>query len=125
MPSLRTLRFFLAAVFSAVVSFLVWAAVGEAHPIFIQLAPSGLLPVLVAGLLGGFTCGLIAPQRKPMFSAFVGICLSAVPLWLIASNDFPLGLRNPAIWYWPVWLIPTYAVGGFMSRHYWRSEKMS
>lgn len=102
-------------------SFLVWGAIASAHPIFSQLAPSGLVPPFAAGIVGGFVAGLFAPQHKLAFSACVGVFLAGALLGLMAlTGHFQLGQRNPLFWFWPAWLVPSFIIGGVLSRGLWR-----
>jgi len=50
----------------------VWAAVVGAHPIFTELALSGLVPGVVAGILGGLVAAMIAPRYKVAVATLAG-----------------------------------------------------
>ena len=94
----------------------VWAAVVGAHPIFTELALSGLIPGVVAGLLGGLVAAMIAPRYKVAVATLAGTLVSAVLLQHLLRHGFSHGAKNPMLWYWPIWLIPSFAVGGYLSR---------
>jgi hypothetical protein len=94
----------------------VWAAVVGAHPIFTELALSGLIPGVVAGLLGGLVVAMIAPRHKVVVATIAGSLVAAVLLQHLLRHGLSHGAKNPLLWYWPIWLIPSFAVGGFLSR---------
>lgn len=55
------IRFLFSALLALGATLGVWCGVVTIHPIFSQSTPSGLIPVVSAGLVGGFTAGLLAP----------------------------------------------------------------
>jgi hypothetical protein len=99
--------------------FAVWLSIAGAHPIFNQLALSGLVPIVAGGVIGGLVSGVFAPRHKLAFSSLVGLALAAVLLGYMAARNMTPGLRNPLIWYWPAYLIPSFILGGILSRRLW------
>jgi hypothetical protein len=93
-----------------------WLAVSNTLPIFSAFAPSGLVPTIVAGVLGGFICGAVAPRHKMALAAIVGLALAASLICIMVLTHMNALNRNPLLWYWPVYLLPTFAVGGILSR---------
>jgi hypothetical protein len=85
-----------------------------------QLAPSGILPSVAAGVLGGFVAGLFAPRHKVIFAASVGLSLTVALLGSMAARRMYADGRNPFIWYWPAYFVLSFILGGFLSRKLWR-----
>jgi hypothetical protein len=101
------------------VSVAVWLFVDSIHPIFGRLAASGLVPAIVAGVFGGFTSALIAPKRKVRVAFLVGAFLMATLLLLFYRHE-PTWSRNIWFWWWPIWLLPAFVLGGYLGRRYWQ-----
>jgi len=116
---MRAARFWLSPVIGISVCVAVWVIVVDIHPIFSRMAASGLVPVFVAGILGGLTVAVISPTRKVLVSFLAGLFLT-VALLLLFSRQGP-GPRNPWFWYWPIWLVPSYVIGGYLGRRYWQA----
>ena len=113
-------RFWLSPFMGVGVSVAVWLFVGSIHPIFWQLSASGLVPAILAGILGGLTAALVAPNRKVLVSFLVGLFLT-VALLLLFFHHEPGWSRNLWFWYWPIWLLPSYVLGGYLGRRYWQA----
>jgi hypothetical protein len=99
-------------------SVLAWLFVSSIHPVFWEFAASALVPVIVGGVLGGVTSSVIAPKHKVLVASLAGLSLSGALLMVLFRHDI-VRFREPWIWYWPVWLIPSFAIGGYLSRRYW------
>jgi hypothetical protein len=108
-------RYARAPVLATAISVAAWIAIASIHPIFTRLALSGLVPVIVAGCAGGFVAALVVPRHKVMIASIIGASLA-----LILISRFPnRGTRELWLWYWPLWLAPTYAIGGVLGRRLW------
>ncbi len=99
------------------VAFCIFGSVSQLHIIFIQLTLAGLIPSWIAGLSGGFVTGLIAPRHKLIVATSVGFFLMFLLMSFFlrygwSHNDY----RHPLIWYWPIYLLPTFALGGYLAR---------
>ena len=97
----------------------VWFAIAFSHPVFGQVALSGLVPAVAAGVVGGLVAGVFAPRHKVAFSTFIGLVLAGVLLGYMAMRNMEPGLRNPLLWYWPAYLAPSFILGGILSRRLW------
>ena len=114
------IRYIGGAVLGLGASFGVWLAIALAHPIFRQLALSGLVPGIAAGVVGGLVAGALAPGHKVAFSAVVGFMLAGALLGgMVVAHMHPVQ-RNPFLWYWPAYLLPSFVVGGILSRGVWK-----
>jgi len=80
-----------------------------------------LVPTIIAGILGGVVAAVIFPKRKAVSACLVGILLAGCILFLLFRHSLGHGRHNPWLWYWPIWLVPTYAIGGFLGRRYWNT----
>ena len=118
---MAAIRFPLGAFFAITVAFGVWYVITAIHPIFTVLAISGLIPTVLAGLIGGFIAALFAPSNKVAFSAFLGFAIAGTLLVLMILFHYQPASRNLLLWYWPLWLVPCFAVGGFLARKPWVS----
>lgn len=94
---------------------LVYLGVSSIHPIFSMLAMSALVPVVFAGLTGGFVCGLFVRPRKIWVAAIMGMACAFLLLGCMVLFGFYPGHRNPWIWFWPIWLVPSFTVGGALA----------
>lgn len=101
---------------SAVVA---WSQIAVSHPIFMSLSASGLVPPIVAGIIGGFVAALFAPHHKFLFASVLGCSFAGAILLYMVTHRFPLAGRNPFVWYWPAWLAPAFIAGGYLSRRLW------
>jgi hypothetical protein len=114
-------RYSLAPFIGIAVSVVTWMIVTSIHPIFSQLSPSGLVPVIVGGIVGGLSSAIVTPKNKVLVAFLVGLSLSVALLLVLFRHDVSR-FRNPLVWYWPIWLIPSYVVGGFLGRRYWQTD---
>jgi hypothetical protein len=99
----------------------IWMLVVPIHPIFGQLSLSGLAVPIIAGVGGGFVSGVAAPHHKIRFAVITGVALTALLLAFMLRHGPSHLERNPLLWYWPIWLVPAFAIGGFLSRRFWRA----
>lgn len=116
----RALRYFAGFVAGLAGTVASWGWIATAHPIFAQLAPSGLIPPVVAGVVGGFLAGFFAPRHKILFAYLIGAVLTAALLGLMAVYQMDAFGRNPFLWYWPAYLAPSFLLGGVLSRGMWQ-----
>jgi hypothetical protein len=86
-----------------------------------RVAGTVLVPAIVAGVIGGFISGLVAPHHKVLLSTTVGIAISTVMLAFLLRNGLSHSGRNPFFWYWPAWVAPSFLVGGILSRRMGRA----
>lgn len=112
-------RFSLGALLGIGSAAFAWAQISGIHPIFQSLSPSGLVPPIAAGIVGGFIAGLLAPHHKFLFASVLGCTFAGAIVLYMVMYRFPLGGRNPLFWYWPAWLAPAFIVGGYLSRRFW------
>jgi hypothetical protein len=115
-------RYVLAFALGDGVAVAAWFLVGSIHPRFWLMGPATVILGIVAGIAGGFSAGLVAPRRKVLISFLVGMVLAFVLLALYPIFGFHLGPRNPLLWYWPIWLIPGFVFGGFLSNKFLSKE---
>ena len=97
-----------------------WFAIASTHPIFSQVSLSGLVPSLASGVVGGAITGLFAPRRKLMFAGVVGSALTAALLAAMHTRGWYAGNRNPFLWYWPAYVLPSFLLGAALTRRLWR-----
>ncbi|WP_156879045.1 hypothetical protein [Oceanobacter kriegii] len=114
------LRYILAWVLGISISFFAWYQIALAHPIFTQLGASGLVAPIAASLLGGFVVSVVSPSHKISMSVAVGFVVALPMLLFLLRNGFSHLGRNPFFWYWPVYVIPFFSIGGFLGRGIWR-----
>jgi hypothetical protein len=115
------LRFTAGGIGGIAAGVLVWMQVVGLHPIFGQLALSGLISWFVAGIVAGAIAGAFAPHHKIIFALGVGILVTAVLVPFLFRNGWSHGARNPFLWYGPIALLPVgHAIGGFLARGLWR-----
>jgi hypothetical protein len=112
-------RYCMAPVVAIALSIAVWIGIIDLHPMFWRSAI--LVPTIIAGILGGVAAAMIFPKRKALSACLVGILLTGCILFLLFRHSFGHSRPNPWLWYWPIWLIPTYAIGGFLGRRYWKA----
>jgi hypothetical protein len=115
----RKARFCLSPFIGIGVSVTAWVFVTSIHPIFGQFSASGLVPAVVAGVLGGLASALLAPNRKVLVSFLVGLFLTSALLLLFYRHE-PRWSRDLWFWWWPIWLLPSYVLGGYLGRRYWQ-----
>jgi uncharacterized membrane protein YeaQ/YmgE (transglycosylase-associated protein family) len=115
----RALRFPLSIGGGIAAAVLIWANVSAQHPIFAQLAMSGFVPEVLAGVVGGFVSAVLAPSHKIRVALGCGSLLAALLLaFLLRHGPSHLG-RNPFLWYWPAYLPAYFALGGYLGRRLW------
>jgi Mn2+/Fe2+ NRAMP family transporter len=119
MPSV--VRYWLAPIVGASISVGAWFFIVSIHPIFATMSITGLIPTLVAGILGGFACSVVFPKFKVLSSFLVGFALALILFFLIFRQVMGPS-RNPLLWYWPAWVIPSYVAGGYLGRRHWKSD---
>jgi hypothetical protein len=112
-------RFWLAPLVGICICVGVWLMVVNIDPIFWQLGPSGLVAAILAGTLGGFASALVAPNRKVLVASVVGLFLT-IALSVLLFRHGHREPRNSWIWYWPAWLVPSFVLGGYLGRRYWK-----
>ena len=116
-----SIRYTVGTVVGLAAAVVTWLAVASAHPIFSQLSPSGLVPSLVAGLVGGAITSLFAPRQKLMFAGLVGLAVAVALLAVLLTRGWYTGSRNPFLWYWPAYVLPTFLAGAVLTHRHWRS----
>lgn len=115
----RTLRFSLSIVGGTIAAVLIWANVAALHPIFSQLSMSGVVPGVLAGVIGGFVSAVLAPSHKVQVALGCGSLLAVLLLgFLLRHGPSHLG-RNPFIWYRPAYIPFCFALGGYLGRQLW------
>ena len=100
----------------------VWGSVASLHPVFSQLAFSGLVCWFLAGLASGAIAGAFAPHHKIAFAFGIGLVIGAILLAFFLRDGWSHGYRAPFLWYGSVALVPVgHAVGGYLARRVWRA----
>lgn len=76
----------------------------------------GVLWIVAAGTFGGLICALIAPAHKIAIASGTGFVFGTIILtaWYLFGQGLPPPNTNPLLWFWPVWLLPSYVFGGFI-----------
>jgi hypothetical protein len=115
----RSTRFWLSPLAGVAVSVALWISVESIHPIFSRFAASGLVPAIIAGTFGGFSSALVAPNRKILISFLVGVFLTGTLLLLFYRHE-PAWSRHLWFYWWPIWLIPSFVLGGYLGRRHWQ-----
>jgi hypothetical protein len=115
----RALRFSLGIGGGIAAAVVIWANVSSLHPIFGQLAMSGLVPGVLAGVIGGFVSAVLAPSHKIKIALSCGSLLAALLLaFVLRHGPSHLG-RNAFLWYWPAYVPLYFALGGYLGRRLW------
>jgi hypothetical protein len=113
-------RYILAWVLGIGVSVLAWYGISMSHRIFTHFGIGALVAPIVAGILGGAVVSIFAPKNKISMSAAVGFVVVSPIFYLLLHKGFNHFGRNPFIWYWPIYVIPSFIIGGIMGRNIWR-----
>lgn len=111
--SVRMATAFTLGIGAAVLS---WYFIGQLHSSFMQLTLLGLVPPVASGLIGGVVTAAITPNRKTVSATAAGVILTLPLLAFLLRNGLSHFGRNPFLWYWPVWLVPSFAIGGFLMK---------
>jgi hypothetical protein len=112
----NSIRIVFAFVFGIGAAVFVWYLIGQSHHSFTQLGFLGLVPPIASGVIGGAITSTIAPNRKAIYATMAGLILVLPLLAFLLRNGFSHFGRNPFFWYWPIWLLPSFAVGGFLAQ---------
>lgn len=99
-----------------------WNLVTLAYPIFMQFSISALIAPIIASILGGLVVAIFSPRHKVIMSAAVGFAISLPLLLFLLRNGLSHFDRNPFFWYWPVYVMPFFCVGGYLGRSIWRHQ---
>jgi len=118
-------RYFLAIVLGLALAFIAWGAISSSHMIFMQVSLAGQIPGAVAGLLGGFVVALVAPRHKVLLAFLTGTAISIVLLRFFLRHGIPRFDRDTLLYCWPIWLGPSFALGGYLARNLWLSSNTS
>jgi len=114
------LRYLIAFVLGIGAAYFVWSQITLSHPIFFQLGASGLIAPISASIFGGFIVASISPEHKIRMSAIAGLIVALPLMFFLFRNGFSHYDRNPFFWYWPVYVLPFFYLGGFLGRNVWR-----
>ncbi len=102
---------FLRTIICTGVAFVVWYIVSQALPMG-GLA-GVLMPVWIAGLVGGFISALFNPRQGLMLAFTCGVLLMIGFLWVRhGMSGMGLGV-NPMLTLWPVWFPPGFYDGAY------------
>jgi hypothetical protein len=102
---------FLRTIICTGVAFVVWYLV--AQPLVSGTFLGALLPVWIAGLVGGFISSLFNPRQGVMLAFTCGILLMIGFLWFRhGMSGMGLGV-NPMLTLWPVWFPPAFYIGAY------------
>ncbi len=100
-----------------VLAALVWMILVFSMPWIDGHAQFHLAQALAPGIAGGFICALLAPEEKYTTAlaagAFLALGLTGVMLHFELT---PEGGLSWLTWYWPIWLLPAFAVGASLVR---------
>lgn len=114
------LRYILALQLGIFGSVFVWYLIASFSPMFVQLGGSGLVPSAVASIFGGFVTASISPSNKVRVAAIAGFCISLPMYFYLFRYGLSHHGRNPFFWYWPIYVLPLFCLGGFLGRGVWR-----
>ncbi len=106
---------YLALIIGVITAIGAWIIVALSHPSFWRLEPMALIPPVFAGLLGGAITGLITPANKIRLAVFAGMIVALPAVAFLLRNGFSHFGRNPLLWYWPIWVVPAFSLGGYLS----------
>ncbi len=75
---------------------------------------SGVVSGSIAGFIGGTAVALFTPHNGLRIATFTGAFVSSILVtwWLFFGAD-RLG-RPLLLWYWPIWIVPAFALGGWV-----------
>ena len=83
----------------------------------------GVMWIIAAGTFGGLVCAIIAPAHKIAIASGTGFLFGTFLLtawYLFGQGQLPRD-TNPLLWFWPIWLLPSYLFGGFIGNMFRRS----
>lgn len=106
------LRFSLSMAVGIAVAILIWDFLISLHPIFSQRALSGLIPSVLAGVIGGIVTSILAPSHKIKVALGCGSLIAIVLLLFMLKHGPKHFEQNPFLWYWPVYLPLCFSMGG-------------
>ncbi len=107
-----------AAILVAKFSLSFWPAAGSATIL-------GVLWVFAAGTFGGVACSLIAPAHKIAVASgtrFVFGVYLLIVLFAGRHSQYHSD-TSPLLWYWPIWLLPSYLFGGIVGNMFRRDVR--
>lgn len=77
----------------------------EGHPV--AVLAQGIVP----GMAGGALVAWLSPRERFTMAATAGVFLSIVLIGLIVALDAERGGQALLIWYWPLWIAPSFLLG--------------
>lgn len=95
-----------------------WPAAGTATVL-------GVLWIFAAGTFGGVACSTIAPAHKIAVAGGTGFLFGVILLiafFVGRHSQYPSD-TNPLLWYWPIWLLPSYLFGGIVGNIFRRNVR--
>ena len=110
------LRYLLAWIAGISITIFAWYLIATTHPTFTKLSIIGLVPSVAASILGGFVVACLSPKYKVKMALSVGFVVALPMLVFLLHSGFSHYGRNPFFWYWPVYVIPFFVVGGILGR---------
>ena len=116
------LRYISAWLLGICITIFTWNFITLALPIFMQFSISALIAPIIASILGGLVVAIFSPRHKVIMSAAVGFAISLPLLLFLLRNGLSHFDRNPFFWYWPVYVMPFFCVGGYLGRSIWRHQ---
>ena len=103
---------FLRTIICSGVAFVIWYLLSQA----LASSPAviaALVPVWVAGMVGGLVSALFNPRQSIVLGFTCGVLLMIGFLWVRHGyGDLGLG-ANPMLTLWPLWFPPAFYVGAY------------
>ena len=93
-------------------SVLLWYFLVTSVQLFTKFSYWILVPPILSGVVGGAFVFYFAPEHKSKLTLIVGFLVAVPMLFFLFKNGFSHLGRNPIIWYWPVYIIPSFFIGG-------------
>ena len=76
----------------------------------------GTLLIVIVGIVGGIVSAIVAPSHRVMLAAGTGLIFGSLLLisfFIFGQSTQPPHV-NALLWYWPIWLLPSFFTGGII-----------
>ncbi len=115
----------LACLLGVSTSLSVWVGLFALDLMFTRQMPWIVVAPSIAGLAGGFLAALFSPVHQVRVSAIAGMVICLTFFIFLFPHNFIHMSKNPFIWYWPFYLIPSHVVGGLIGRSIYKRFAIS